>query len=348
MSLRFPGLPYKENKTDYYIELPNGSEVWIAGLDDAKRVEKILGKEYSTLYFNECSQISYKSIQVALTRLAEKNELTKKAYFDENPPSKKHWSYWLFFKHIDPIDNKPVHKKSYSHILMNPEDNIENIDKDYLTEVLDKLSDADKDRFKYGKFAEEDDGQAYYAFNRDKHVTDFNPQLRGTTLVGMDFNVSPMTAVICAYQNGIFYVFDEAFLGEKGWADTFKMTAYLKEKGYSGAKIYPDSTGKNRRTSGKSDHLILEEAGFYVERTFNPLVIDRVNNINRLLTQDRIKIHESCHKLITDLEKVSWKDGVLDQKSDKTLTHISDALGYLCWGIDPIEHDSGESSTIIL
>ena len=87
----FPDLPVTWNKTDYYVTLPNGSEIWCAGLDDEKRVEKILGKEYSTLYFNECSQIPYTSIQIALTRLAEKNDLTKKAYFDQNPPGKKHW-----------------------------------------------------------------------------------------------------------------------------------------------------------------------------------------------------------------------------------------------------------------
>ncbi len=92
LKVSFPDLAVEWNKTDYYVTLPNGSEIWCAGLDDEKRVEKILGKEYSTLYFNECSQIPYKSIQVALTRLAEKNKLKKKAYYDQNPPGKKHWS----------------------------------------------------------------------------------------------------------------------------------------------------------------------------------------------------------------------------------------------------------------
>ena len=88
----FPDLWYEENKTDYFIKLANGSEIWIAGLDDSIRVEKILGKEYSTIYFNECSQIKYSSVVVALSRLAEKNSLKKKCYYDMNPPSKKHWS----------------------------------------------------------------------------------------------------------------------------------------------------------------------------------------------------------------------------------------------------------------
>ena len=48
--------------------------------------------EERTIYFNECSQLSYSSIQLARTRLAEKNGLVKRTYYDENPPTKSHWS----------------------------------------------------------------------------------------------------------------------------------------------------------------------------------------------------------------------------------------------------------------
>lgn len=341
MKIAFPDLPVEWNKSDYYLTLPNGSEIWVAGLDDEKRVEKILGKEYSTIYFNECSQIPYKSVQVALTRLAEKNDLKKKAYYDENPPSKKHWSYWLFIKKLDPVDNVPVDPEKYDSILMNPKDNLENIDEEYITEVLDNLSEQQKKRFKDGEFSSDDDGVAYYSFDREKHVIDIERgKLVGQRLIGMDFNVQPMTAVMVHYCNNTFYVFQEAFLEN---SDTFKMTDHLLKMGHRGANIYPDSTGKNRKTSGKSDHLILQEAGFRVQYTRNPLVFDRVNNINRLLMEGRIVISPECKKLINDLEKVSWKDGQLDQKTDKMVTHISDALGYLCWSIEPLREKQPES-----
>lgn len=346
LKLRFPNLEVQWNKTDYYITMPNGSEIWVSGLDDEKRVEKILGKEYSTLYFNECSQIPYKSVQIALTRLAEKNSLRKKAMFDENPPSKKHWSYWLFIKKLDPIDNVPVDPSKYDSILMNPDDNLDNIDPDYITEVLDNLSEAQKKRFRDGEFSADDDGLAYYSFDRERHVrkTEKN-EMVGQKLIGMDFNVQPMTSVIGHWCNNKFIICSEAFLEN---SDTFKMSNELIKMGHKGANIYPDSTGSNRKTSGKSDHLILKESGFNLQYTRNPLVFDRVNNINRLLMDDRIVIDPSCRKLINDLEKVSWKDGSLDQKSDKMLTHISDALGYLCWSIDPLKEKPQQSSTIQL
>jgi PBSX family phage terminase large subunit len=341
LKIAFPNLSVEWNKSDFFVTLPNGSEIWVAGLDDEKRVEKILGKEYSTIYFNECSQIPYKSVQIALTRLAEKNDLRKKAYYDENPPSKKHWSYWLFIKKLDPFDNVPVESDKYDSLVMNPRDNLENIDEDYITEVLDNLSDAQKKRFRDGEFTSDDDGVAYYSFDREKHVHEIDKKaLTGQRLIGMDFNVQPMTAVMCHYSNGKFHIFDEVFLEN---SDTFKMTDHLIRNGHKGASIYPDSTGKNRKTSGKSDHHILQEAGFNVQYTRNPLVFDRVNNINKLLMDGRIVISPSCKKLINDLEKVSWKDGQLDQKTDKMLTHISDALGYLCWSIEPLREKQPES-----
>lgn len=346
LKISFPDLRVEWNKTDYYVTLPNGSEIWVAGLDDDKRVEKILGKEYSTLYFNECSQIPYKSIQVALTRLAEKNGLKKKAYYDQNPPSKKHWSYWLFEKHLDPIDNVPVDPEKYASILMNPKDNLENIDPDYITEILDNLPEAQRKRFKEGLFAEDDDGQAYYAFDREKHSSNIDKSFHsGQCCVAMDFNVQPMTAVVGYYVNNKFYITNEAFLEN---SDTFKMSSHLIKNGYKGATIYPDSTGSNRKTSGISDHQILRNDGFTIQPTRNPLVVDRVNNVNRLLREGRIIIDPSCRKLINDLEKVSWKDGSLDQKTDKMLTHISDALGYWCWSIDPLRMIQQQSKTIQL
>jgi len=36
------------NRSDWFYELPNGSTIWVGGLDDKERSEKILGNEYAT------------------------------------------------------------------------------------------------------------------------------------------------------------------------------------------------------------------------------------------------------------------------------------------------------------
>lgn len=332
LKLCFPELKVQFVGTDFYVLLPNGSEVWIGGLDDAARVEKILGKEYSTIYFNEVSQIPWKSVQVALTRLAEKNDLKKKVYFDMNPPTKKHWAYWLFEKGLNPDTLEPVDVSRYGKLLMNPMDNINNIDEDYITEVLDKLSPEERARFKEGQYADSGEGQAYYAFDRFMNVQQIESFKKvGTVMVGMDFNVNPMTAVIGYYVDKKFHVTDEIYLQN---SDTYKMCDELIRRGYKGAWVYPDSTGRNRKTSGKSDHIILKDAGFVVKPTVNPFVRDRVNNMNRLLRDKSIIIDPRCKKLIHDLERVVWKSDDLDEGAEKDLTHISDALGYWCWSLD--------------
>lgn len=158
IGLCFPNSGIKWNKTDYYITLPNGSEIWVAGLDDKERTEKILGKEYSTIFFNECSQLEWESISIALTRLAEKNELTKKAYYDENPPSKRHWSYHLFINKKNPESGEDVKNPDrYACMLMNPTDNRDNLDEGYIEGILEDLPEHKRMRFLLGEFLDEDD-----------------------------------------------------------------------------------------------------------------------------------------------------------------------------------------------
>jgi hypothetical protein len=344
ISLCFPQLSASwnaRNKTDYYWKLPNGSEIWVAGLDNSDRVEKILGKEYSTIFFNECSQIDYSSIQIALTRLAEKNALAKRAWYDMNPPAKSHWSYWVFMKKLNPVDSEPLpNPDDYTSIIMNPTDNIDNIDENYLS-ILNAMPEKDRERFMSGMFSEDSDGQAYHSFRREIHVAD-TKRIAGTIIIGMDFNVSPMTALICQIIDNTLHVQEEVWI-EVG--DTYKMCAELKDRGYAGGLVIPDSTGANRKTSGKSDFHILKDNGFTIESNRNPLQRDRVNNTNRLFVANKTIINPKCKKLIGDMEGVMWKNGSLFEGPDKKLTHISDCLGYVQWKMFPINAISNYSIT---
>jgi PBSX family phage terminase large subunit len=148
------------NKSDWFYKLPNGSEVWIGGLDDKERTEKILGNEYSTIYFNECSQMPYSSILKARTRLAEKNGLNNKFYYDNNPPSKAHWSYKEFVKHNNPDSGEPLPREQFASMLMNPEGNKQNLDKDYIG-ILASMPENERNRFLLGLWGEAISGAVY-------------------------------------------------------------------------------------------------------------------------------------------------------------------------------------------
>lgn len=150
----------KWNNSDYFIQLPNGSQIWIGGLDDKERSDKILGNEYASIYFNEISQISYKSVLIALTRLAQKCEgLINRAYFDCNPPTKKHWSYKIWFEKKDPISNDLLKKpEMYAYLKLQPDDNVENISADYIENTLETMTGSSKKRFREGEYADEAEG----------------------------------------------------------------------------------------------------------------------------------------------------------------------------------------------
>lgn len=135
--LCFPNVTVKTHGGEYDT-LPNGSEIWFAGLDDKDRVEKILGMEFATVYLNECSQIPYTSALMALTRLAQRVEgLQNRAYYDLNPTTIMHWTERLFVQHVDPISRQPLaNPQQYKSMLMNPVDNVENIDPEFLASLL--------------------------------------------------------------------------------------------------------------------------------------------------------------------------------------------------------------------
>lgn len=157
MRICFPNVPYETNKVEGVIRLPNDSEIWMGGLDDKDRVEKILGQEFATVYLNEISQITYDSVTTGLSRLAQRNENLKlKAFYDCNPPSKKHWSYKLWFEGVDPETGRPIDKDQYDHLFMNPADNVDNLAPEYL-KMLESLPARKRKRFLEGRYGDDNE-----------------------------------------------------------------------------------------------------------------------------------------------------------------------------------------------
>lgn len=158
VKLCFPGLRVEKHLMDGYVTLPDfeDTEIWFAGLDDKERVEKILGMEFATEYFNECSQIPFASVETALTRLAQKVPgLQARAYYDLNPTTHKHWTYMLFERHLHPINRLPLDSpEEYKRMQMNPVDNTGNIAQDYV-KSLQGMSARARKRFFDGEYLTE-------------------------------------------------------------------------------------------------------------------------------------------------------------------------------------------------
>ena len=126
MKLRFPEVPYELNKTDWFVQFPNKSRILFGGLDSGERVEKILGQEHSTIYLNECSQISYDARNKAVTRLAQRSKLALKALYDCNPPTVGHWTYRMFELGLEPKSGEALadFQARYASMMLNPDANM--------------------------------------------------------------------------------------------------------------------------------------------------------------------------------------------------------------------------------
>jgi phage terminase large subunit len=170
--------------------------------------------------------------------------------------------------------------------------------------------------------------RAAYNFSRDIHcrVMEKSPRM----FWGIDFGVaSYMTAILmCENTAGEVYVFDEIGLQN---SNTFELAKLMQEKG-RGLPVYPDPAGKARTSnSTKSDHMILQEAGFTViSKKANPTQKDRLNALNKMLEdatgKQKLFINPKCKNTIRDLELCTLENGQI--LKTETLSHFLDALCY--------------------
>lgn len=156
LSLAYPKVTTKWHEQDGYFKLSNGSEIWLAGLDDKERVDKVLGREFATLYFNEASEIPFNSYAVAQTRLAQNVQridgtpLRLRSWVDLNPTVSAHWTYQLHIEGKHP-DGGAVDLSDYWQAVANPVDNADNLPPDYIASLM-ALPAAMRRRFFDGEY----------------------------------------------------------------------------------------------------------------------------------------------------------------------------------------------------
>lgn len=189
LKMCFPELQCEFNNQDYFIKIPTTvegefSEIWLTGVDDKDRVEKILGNEYSTIFMNECSQISHETISLLRTRLAENSGLALRFYYDCNPPGKKHWTYKEFIEGYI-IGSKEKHTLDMGHLIINPHHNAVNLPAGYIENTLENLPKKQRQRFLDGKFLSEIDG-ALWTFEMIEGAQDVDYGETIRTVVAVD------------------------------------------------------------------------------------------------------------------------------------------------------------------
>lgn len=256
MSAAYPGVPYSVNKSDMIAALENGSEIWFGGLDDKERVEKILGKEFATIYGNEASQIAFDTVLTMRTRLAQNvrkvdgRQLPLKMYYDLNPVGRSHWTYTEFHEGIAAGSHQKLPPGSRAHIQLNPHDN-PNLSPEYL-EILDQMPERFRKRFRDGEYLSEVPGSLWSITDLDRSRVAEAPELQ-RIVIGVDPSGSDGTGgdqqgiiVVGKGIDGHAYVIEDGScrMSPAGWGmrvaqlyDRHMADVIVAEANYGGAMV---------------------------------------------------------------------------------------------------------------
>jgi PBSX family phage terminase large subunit len=329
-----------KDKSALYTTLPNGSEIWFAGLDTAERAEKVLGREFSTAYFNEVSQLPYSSVLKAKTRLAQKNNLAKKSYYDENPAGTGHWSYKMFIEKVSPSTGKALETpQNYASMLLNPSDNLDNIDPQFLS-LLEQFPDDERNRFLYGIFNSGIDGAIYNRefgqAEQEKRLGIFphNPQFPVYT--GWDIGVADKTAIWFAQfvEDWIYIVdyYENQFQSIQHYAEILKAKPYRY-----GLHFFPSDMSNRSWSTGKSRRETAIDLGIEPRIMPNLGHDDRINAVKEIFKRchfDKNNCSAGLECLRNYRFEMNEKNGVYGQKpvhdwaSDGATAFEPLALGY--------------------
>jgi phage terminase large subunit len=251
---------------------------------------------------------------------------------------------WLWEEFVEKQDDarRLIHMATNENLFLDP---------DYYNTLLKSYDPRFAQQELQGLFIHMTSGLVYHQFDRNANCApvEFDPSQ--PLWPCFDFNRNPMSCAIAqrVTVDGVecVHVIDEISVAESGTKEVCQelLTRYPPSM-VREVWVHGDPAGKYGDTRGnRSDYDIIraelqhpDAYGTKFHRAWkdaHPPVIGRINAMNAMLHnalgQRRLIINPRCKVLIRDLERVSFKEGTkqIDKTTDKQLTHMSDALGYL-------------------
>ena len=323
------GINYKYNVQKHKFTTPYG----IMKIYQLQKPQRIIGAELTFIGFDEFDVESWKNCDIAYKKaIGRMRGSANCEIYIVTSPEGFSYTHHVFVEQIN--DSKYlVHGKTTDNPFL-PDAYVDLLEENYDKRMLQAYRD--------GQFVNIQN-ESTYMFDRSKNVQKCEYDRSQPIHIGIDFNVQPFCAILAHVypSKPKVKVFDTISLNHQGSGDllTQRMADTIKSK-YPNEQyiIYPDASSRQRATSSAhSDFDILKMNGFQIRMgNKNPLVVNRVNSVNKMLEGNMI-ISPRCQELIQDLEKVTNKQGTREiDKSNKLLTHSSDALGYLTSYLFPI------------
>ena len=332
-------------KHENVISLKNGAQILAYSLDN---YNVIRGLDLAYIWLDETRDTEEEAFQVLLARRRGFQDVCGNLNHPVRITTTPDGFDWLYERFAEPSRRDQntvlIRSSSYENPFV-PEGFADDLARQYSRDL------AKQELF--GEFINLQKGRAY-AFERHRHVgkTQYEPRL--PLIFTHDFNRAPLCSVIMQADETAreAWVLEEIRITERGLTSDSarEFRRRWKPRRPRRVLIYGDPNSGRPGTVGANDFSVLLgelKPHFPGVRDCHarsaPEVVERVNAVNNLLDPDqgppRLKIDPSCAYLIRDLEKVSFKEGTkqLDKGRDKTLTHLSDALGYAITEIFPCQ-----------
>ena len=313
-----------KNETDLRLDLVNGSSIELKGTENAMALR---GRSLSGVVLDEAafmgSEVWFEVIRPAL---ADKQGW---ALFISTPDGTASWFYDLWcYTASDPTGE--WQRWCYTTIEGGnvPEEEVE---------AARAQLDERTFRQEFEASFENLTGLVAVSFDDANISTDAKDINVMPILLGVDFNVDPMSG-ICAVKDGdMLYVFDEVML--TGGATTWDFAEEVVRRYGVDRRVIacPDPTGGARKTAGvgATDHSILWRSGFNVSSPRAPWKIrDKITAVNTALLDAsgarRTIIHPRCKQLIKSLRTLTYAPNTGLPNKNLGVDHAFDAFGYLC------------------
>lgn len=296
----------KINKSEYSIELPNGSLFLCKGLDDPEKIKSIAG--LTDIWLEESTEFNQDDFNQLDLRLRHPDAKNQQIICSFNPVSKNNWCYKLFFeptKDKDILDFRKNTKVIHTTYL----------DNKFLPEAYAKTLHQLKgtNPTYYAIYCLGEFGSLGKTIFTNWKVEDFDPYKIPKAKLAMGADVgfndpNTQVAILLQEEQKRVYVFKEYYEVEQTLSDFAKGVAeFTVNPKYP---LYMDNSAKTVIESLKKDyHLNVQpckKAGV-------------LEGITRLQSYE-IVVHPSCVNFKRELENYSWK------KDKKTNEYIDEPL----------------------
>ncbi len=312
-------MQYTINKSDKDIITPYG-RIICRSMDNP---DTIIGYEVGYSLIDEADVIATDKMQNAMIKILARNSVVtpdgiNATDFVSTPEGFK-FLYKFFVK--EATENKHLIKANTRDNPFISESYVQSLMDEYTPELLQAYLD--------GEFVNLTSGNVYRNFDREENHSDRVVKENDVLHIGMDFNITKMSAIVHVIDGNIKIAVDEF----TDVYDTSEMIETIKKKyGNHSIVIYPDASGSNRKSNGKSDIQLLKDARFTIRKSSkNPFVRDRVNAMNLAFCNSKeertyLVNTNNCPRYTESLEQQPYKNGEPDKQGG--FDHTNDAGGY--------------------